>query len=70
MTLAAETPKSTEKKRPNIFESLDYRLFMGEMFEYLKMTQRAFSNRSFAKRAGFQSSGFFINIVKQTISIY
>jgi uncharacterized protein (TIGR02147 family) len=60
---AAAVINAVSKTRPNVFQSLDYRLFMQDMFEFLKSSTRAFSNRSLAKRDGFKSSGFFINVV-------
>jgi len=52
------------KARPKVFEFLDFRMFMQEMFDFLKNSTRGFSNRHLAMRAGFKSSGFFINVVR------
>lgn len=44
--------------RPSVFEYMDYRAFLKEMFRYKKETQPAFSHRYFARLAGFSAPNF------------
>ena len=42
----------------DIFTYLDYRAFLQDSFEELKVTHKSFSHRAFARMAGFSSSNF------------
>jgi uncharacterized protein (TIGR02147 family) len=44
--------------RPSIFEYLDYRAFLRDMFAYRKQMKRQFSHRFFARESGFASPNF------------
>lgn len=44
--------------RPLVYNYLDYRLFLGDMFQYRKQRNPHFSYRYFSKRAGFASPNF------------
>lgn len=44
--------------KPNIFEYLDYRSFLKNLFAFKKVENPSFSHRSFARLAGLQSSNF------------
>lgn len=46
------------KQKPNIFEYLEYRSFLKELFAFKKSENASFSHRSFARLAGLQSSNF------------
>lgn len=41
--------------KPDIFEFLDYRAFLGAYYEAAKANQPQFSYRYFSRRAGFAS---------------
>ncbi|HPG30842.1 MAG TPA: TIGR02147 family protein [bacterium] len=43
----------------NIFQYLDYRKFLTDIFSTFKKKDKNFSHRLFAMKAGFKSSGFF-----------
>lgn len=43
----------------NLFEYLDYRLFLRDYYKKAKESKKGFSLRSFSKKAGFSSSNFF-----------
>lgn len=43
----------------NIFQYLDYRVFLRDWHQQRKKTHRSFSLRAFSKAAGFQSPNFF-----------
>ncbi len=45
-------------KAPLIFDYLDYRAFLRDMFQYRKEMKKAFSYRYFARRSGFSSPNF------------
>lgn len=45
-------------KRPSVFEYLDYRSYLKEMFAFFKAQSRGFSFRRFSKDAGFASPNF------------
>lgn len=48
-----------EIKKPNIFEYIDYRLFLKDMYAHLKSTQPSFSYRYFSLKGGFRSPNFY-----------
>lgn len=48
----------------NVFAYYNYRKYLQDYYEYRKSVQRYFSYRSFAKRAGYTSSGFYLDLVK------
>jgi uncharacterized protein (TIGR02147 family) len=45
-------------EQPSIYNYLDYRGFLQDLFEFRKQGDRGFSHRSFAQRAGFASPNF------------
>lgn len=45
-------------KRPSIYEYLDYRAYLRDLFGFLKETRRHFSHRFFAREAGFASPNY------------
>lgn len=47
----------------SIFEYDSYRKFLGDFFQEMKSKRRTFSYRSFARKAGFASCGFFHQVV-------
>jgi uncharacterized protein (TIGR02147 family) len=49
----------------NIYEYFDYRKFLADFYENKKAENRSFSYRSFARRAGFNSSGYYSDVVNQ-----
>ncbi len=48
----------------DIYDYFDYRRFLGEYYSYKKAHSRSFSYRAFAQRAGYTSSGLYIDLVK------
>ncbi len=55
-----------EKTQPDVFQYMDYRMFLKEHFAYLKALDPAFSQRKFSRRisASFAESGHLTAIVK------
>ena len=49
---------------PNIFDYMDYRLFLKDQLEYLQSRDRKFSQRWVAKRAGFKAPQLLSMIVQ------
>lgn len=49
---------------PQIFEYLDYRAYLKDMFEHRKERHRFFSHRYFAQKANFSSSNFLHLVIK------
>lgn len=45
-------------KRPNVFEYLDFRVYLKDLFSFFKSESRGFSFRRFSKDAGFSSPNF------------
>lgn len=52
--------------KPDIFEYLDYRLFLKDAFDALKAAAPRLSYRSFATHAGFTSPNFLQQVIKGT----
>ncbi len=48
----------------NVFAYYNYRKYLQDYYEYRKSVQRYFSYRAFAKRAGYTSSGLYLDLVK------
>lgn len=55
--------------RPNIFEYEDYRLFLRDLYLYLKEVQRGFSHRFFSKKAGFASPNMLKLVIDRTRNV-
>jgi len=57
--------------RPNVFEYSDYRVFLGEMYAFMKARFHQFSFRYFSKRAGFASPNFLKLVIegKRNVSV-
>jgi uncharacterized protein (TIGR02147 family) len=49
---------------PDIFDYEDYRLFLKDFYDYSKKTNKNFSHRYFALKAGYSSSGFLHLIIE------
>ncbi len=50
--------------KPSIFEYDDYRVFLGDLYEYYKGTTNYFSYRYFSRRAGFASPNFLKLVIE------
>jgi uncharacterized protein (TIGR02147 family) len=48
----------------NVFQYLDYRVLVRELFEHKKRHEYGFSHRAFARRAGLTSSNFLVLVMK------
>lgn len=48
----------------NVFAYYNYRKYLQDYYEYRKSMHRYFSYRTFAKKAGYTSSGFYLDVVK------
>jgi uncharacterized protein (TIGR02147 family) len=59
----------TSINRPDIFKYTDYRLFLDEMYRYLKQNNPKFSHRFIAQHAGASSAGWFPNIIRGRINL-
>jgi uncharacterized protein (TIGR02147 family) len=55
--------------RPNVFEYSDYRLFLGDFYQYLKARFAHFSFRYFSRRAGFTSPNFLKLVIERKRNI-
>lgn len=42
----------------NVFDYLDYRAYLSDLYQYRKSTEYGFSHRSFSRRAGLRSSNY------------
>ena len=58
MSTSKNNPDKNRTARPNIFDYLDYRIFLKDMFGYKKEKNYHFSYRVFAGKAGFSSPNF------------
>lgn len=57
--------KENEKnKKPSIFEYKDYRLFLQDLYAFLKETTDYFSYRYFSKKAGFSSPNYLKLVIE------
>ncbi len=52
-----------EEKKPSIYDYLDYRKYLSDLFQHLR-SRGKFSARSFAAQAGFGSIGYITMILK------
>lgn len=59
----------TSTNRPDIFKYTDYRLFLDEMYRYLKLKDSKFSYRFIAQHTGASSAGWFPNIIRGRINL-
>ncbi|NLO22881.1 MAG: TIGR02147 family protein [Fibrobacter sp.] len=48
----------------NVFAYYNYRNYLKDYYDYRKSVNRYFSYRAFAKKAGFTSSGLYLDLVK------
>lgn len=48
----------------NIFEYRDYRSFLKDWYQHAKKTQRSYSYRRFAQKAGFHTSNFMMLVIQ------
>jgi uncharacterized protein (TIGR02147 family) len=53
------------KPLPQLFEYLDYRKFLADFYDAKKRLNPLYSYRVFARKAGFNNQGFFIDVVKR-----
>lgn len=58
MSSSRDSSLGKEIKCPNIFDYLDYREFLRDLFNFKKYNNRLFSYRVFAGKAGFSSPNF------------
>jgi uncharacterized protein (TIGR02147 family) len=56
---------STMNTLPEIYEYLDYRKFLSDFYDTKKRLNPLYSYRVFARKAGFNNQGFFIDVVKR-----
>ncbi len=49
---------------PVVFEYTDYRFFLRDLFLFRKKTEKKFSHRSFAQKAGFNTPNFLLLVIK------
>lgn len=50
---------------PDIYDYLDYRKFLSDFYDAKKRANPLYSYRVFARKAGFNNQGFFIDVVKR-----
>ena len=50
---------------PDLYEYLDYRKFLSDFYDAKKRANPLYSYRVFARKAGFNNQGFFIDVVKR-----
>lgn len=58
MNTFMDTISEKDRIRPNIFDYLDYRAFLRDLFNFKKYNNRLFSYRVFSGKAGFSSPNF------------
>ncbi len=58
MTASRDIPSKNETKRPDIFDYLDFRTLLRDIFNYKKLKNHLYSYRVFAGKAGFSSPNF------------
>ena len=49
---------------PNVFQYLDYRLFLRDYYQEKKTASKSFSYVNFARKAKISSSGFLLHVIK------
>ena len=59
-----ETRKKFRFIMMNVYAYYNYRKYLQDYYEYQKSVQRYFSYRSFAKKVGYSSSGFYLDLIK------
>ncbi|NOY69888.1 MAG: TIGR02147 family protein [Deltaproteobacteria bacterium] len=52
-------------KRPSVFDYLDFRRYLNDMFHYRKTTKQGYSYRVFSARAGFASPNFLKLVIEK-----
>lgn len=57
-------PSDPARKLPEVFSFLDHREFLREWFETKRTLSKAFSYRTFAKKAGFASHAFLSEVIQ------
>jgi uncharacterized protein (TIGR02147 family) len=50
---------------PEVYDYLDYRKFLSDFYDAKKKLNPLYSYRVFARKAGFNNQGFFIDVVKR-----
>ncbi|MGD9159987.1 MAG: TIGR02147 family protein [Desulfobacteraceae bacterium] len=58
MSASKDIPFEKKTKRPDIFDYLDYRTFLRDIFNYKKLKNHRYSYRVFSGKAGFSSPNF------------
>src|SRR5882672_3467739 len=53
----------------SVFDYFDYRRCLDDFYRYRKSLNSRFSHRSFALKAGYKSSGLFIQLVKGKLNL-
>lgn len=51
-------------KQPSVFDYLDFRLYLKDMFSYRKTTKKGYSYRVFSAKAGFASPNFLKLVIE------
>jgi uncharacterized protein (TIGR02147 family) len=59
-----KTKSDAARKLPEVFSFLDHRDFLKEWFETKRTLSKAFSYRTFAKKAGFASHAFLSEVIQ------
>jgi uncharacterized protein (TIGR02147 family) len=62
-------PTSNPKTSFSVFDYFDYRRCLDDFYRYRKSLNSRFSHRSFALKAGYKSSGLFIQLVKGKLNL-
>lgn len=62
--LTGRSGTSEAKKLPEVFAFLDHRDFLREWFDSKRRTSKAFSYRTFARKAGFASHAFLSEVIQ------
>jgi hypothetical protein len=68
-TMADLTNINVPSKRPDVFKYTNYRLFLGDMYNYLKVNQRGFSYRNFSRRAELSSPNHLKQVIDGRIGL-
>jgi uncharacterized protein (TIGR02147 family) len=63
-TLEKKMKAEESSNKPNIFEYDDFKIYLKDIYNYLKKTEKKFSYRSFAKKAGLSSHSFYEKVIE------
>ena len=59
----AHASKVPETDRKHVFDYLDYRAYLRDVYQHKKATEYGFSHRSFSRRAGLRSSNYLMLVM-------